>query len=131
MTRHRHGLNTWEDSEKSTPAMINESQFRPARWLSGPHLQTVWPLFFHRPRELPLTLERIELPDGAYVGRVSTASTAAYAGLKIRDVIVQLAGQPVRTDQDIHRIMAQVKHNQDVELRVWRNGQHISLRAQF
>lgn len=43
--------------------MIRSSDFEPAWWLPGPHLQTIWPVFFrHRPR-LPLRFERVELPD--------------------------------------------------------------------
>ena len=73
----------------------------------------------------------IQLPEGAYVGRVNVASTAAYAGVRVRDVIVQLAGQPVRTDQDVHSIMARTQYNQSIDLRVWRNEQHTTLKAQL
>jgi glutaredoxin len=73
----------------------------------------------------------VQLPEGAYVGRVNVASTAAYAGVRVRDVIVQLAGQAVSTDQDVHRLMAQVQYNQAIDLRVWRNGQHVDLQAQL
>ena len=73
----------------------------------------------------------IRLPEGAYVGRVNVASTAAYAGVRVRDVIVQLAGQPVRTDQAVHRIMAQEQYNKNVELTVWRNEQQLTLQAQL
>jgi glutaredoxin-like YruB-family protein len=73
----------------------------------------------------------MQLPDGAYVGRVTVASTAAYAGVHVRDVIVQLAGQAVRTDQDVHRLMAQTQYNQALEMRIWRNGQVVDLKAQL
>jgi predicted alpha/beta-fold hydrolase len=47
--------------------MITRSAFRPAWWLPGPHLQTLYPSLF-RPRKAPqLTRERIELPDGDFV----------------------------------------------------------------
>ena len=47
--------------------MITRSAFRPAWWLPGPHLQTLYPSLF-RPRNAPqLTRERIELPDGDFV----------------------------------------------------------------
>ena len=43
------------------------SRFRPAWWLPGPHLQTLFPPVF-RDRSLPpLRRERIELPDGDFV----------------------------------------------------------------
>jgi len=47
--------------------MITRSTFRPAWWLPGPHLQTLYPSLF-RSRQVPqLTRERIELPDGDFV----------------------------------------------------------------
>jgi len=58
----------------------------------------------------------IQLPDGAYVGRVDSGSVAEAAGLRIGDVIVQLAGQAVRGHQDVHRLMASVRPGQIVEI---------------
>ena len=46
---------------------VVNSAFRPAWWLPGPHLQTLWPTFFrHRPT-LALDQERVELPDGDFL----------------------------------------------------------------
>ena len=46
---------------------IIASSFRPAWWLPGPHLQTVWPsLTRHRP-DLPLRRRRIELTDSDFI----------------------------------------------------------------
>jgi glutaredoxin 3 len=73
----------------------------------------------------------LQLPDGAYVGRVDTGSVAALAGLHPGDVIVQLAGQAIRTDQDVDRIMANVRPSQAVDLLAWRNGQTIRMAARF
>lgn len=73
----------------------------------------------------------IQLPAGAYVGRVTPGATGALAGLRARDVIVQLAGQPVRSDQDVHAIMNRQSHGQSVDLLAWRNGQTIGMRVQF
>lgn len=47
--------------------MITRSAFRPAWWLPGPHLQTLYPSLFRPRRAPPLTRERIELPDGDFV----------------------------------------------------------------
>lgn len=49
------------------PPLIVESAFRPAWWLPGPHLQTLWAAV--APRRNPITLqrERVELPDGDFV----------------------------------------------------------------
>jgi len=67
-----------------------------------------------------------ELPGGAYVGRVSPASAAALAGLRPGDVIVELAGRPIHSDQDVHRVGADLRYDQAVELQFWRNGQTIA-----
>ncbi len=46
---------------------IVASDFRPAWWLPGPHLQTLWPTLARvRPR-LPLTRRRVELADGDFI----------------------------------------------------------------
>jgi glutaredoxin len=73
----------------------------------------------------------IQLPAGAYVGRVNSGSSGAMAGLRTGDVIVQLAGQPVRTDQDVHTIMARQSYGQAADLLAWRNGQTIGMRVTF
>jgi S1-C subfamily serine protease len=73
----------------------------------------------------------LQLPDGAYVGRVNPGSVAALAGLRPGDVITRLAGQAVRTDQDVDRIMANVRPGQTVALLAWRNGQTIRMTVRF
>ena len=46
---------------------VTESQFRPAWWARGPHLQTLWPSLFRRRSELNLQRHRLELPDGDFL----------------------------------------------------------------
>ncbi|WP_295389921.1 hydrolase [uncultured Thiodictyon sp.] len=46
---------------------IVKSHFRPAWWLPGPHLQTIWPSLMRRRPELALTRRRIELADGDFI----------------------------------------------------------------
>lgn len=70
-----------------------------------------------------------QLPKGAYVGRVHPASAGALAGVQPRDVIVQLAGQPVQGQADVHRISDRLQFDQQIDLVVWRAGQRIGLRA--
>ena len=43
------------------------SGFRPAWWLPGPHLQTLWPALFRRRGKPRLVRERLELPDGDFL----------------------------------------------------------------
>ncbi|HID46087.1 MAG TPA: hydrolase [Chromatiaceae bacterium] len=46
---------------------IEPSRFRPAWWLPGHHLPTLWPSFFRRRPDIPLTRERVELADGDFL----------------------------------------------------------------
>ncbi len=47
--------------------MIHPSAFRPAWWLSGPHVQTLWPVLCRRRPRLALDRECLELPDGDFL----------------------------------------------------------------
>ena len=47
--------------------MITLSRFKPAWWLPGPHLQTIWPPLFRRLPDIALYRERLELPDGDFI----------------------------------------------------------------
>jgi len=47
--------------------VITRSNFRPAWWLPGPHLQTLYPSLFRKRQSPPLTRQRVELPDGDFV----------------------------------------------------------------
>jgi predicted alpha/beta-fold hydrolase len=47
--------------------MITKSPFKPAWWLPGPHLQTLWPVVFRSHPQLLVKNERIELPDGDFL----------------------------------------------------------------
>src|SRR5690349_18346626 len=47
---------------------MNANQFKPAWWLRNSHLQTIWPVIFRSEiKNLPLTRERLELPDGDFI----------------------------------------------------------------
>ncbi len=46
---------------------VSGSAFRPAWWLPGPHLQTLWGAFFRRRPRLALEQERLELDDGDFI----------------------------------------------------------------
>lgn len=47
--------------------MITMSAFKPAWWLAGPHLQTLWPTLTRQRIPLELVRERLELPDGDFL----------------------------------------------------------------
>lgn len=63
--------------------------------------------------------------DGAYVGRVKRGSLAEKAGLKARDVIVELNGQVVRNSADVARIVAGLRLGTKIELIYVRQGQRV------
>lgn len=56
--------------------MITRSKFRPAWWLPGPHLQTIYPSLFRKRKVPPLTRERFELADGDFIDIDWTRQTA-------------------------------------------------------
>lgn len=47
--------------------MIVRSSFKPAWWLPGAHLQTLWPNLLRRTPYTPLYRERLELEDGDFI----------------------------------------------------------------
>ena len=51
----------------SAVGRILQSAFRPAWWLPGPHLQTIWPTLARSRPRLALTRRRIELADGDFI----------------------------------------------------------------
>jgi uncharacterized protein len=50
----------------STPRIVSAA-FRPAWWLPGGHLQTIWPALIPRGPGSPITRRRYELPDGDFI----------------------------------------------------------------
>ena len=56
-----------EPPGKPEDGTVSAGDFTPAWWLPGPHLQTLWPALLRRPRSVPITRERFELPDGDFV----------------------------------------------------------------
>jgi uncharacterized protein len=62
---------------------IRPSPFRPAWWLPGGHLQTLWPNYFRRRPRLALTPERVELPDGDFLDLAWSAPNGGHPVLVI------------------------------------------------
>ena len=50
----------------------NDSAFRAARWLSSPHLQTIWPTLFRSCPRVEVIRERVALDDGDFIDLDST-----------------------------------------------------------
>lgn len=73
----------------------------------------------------------LSLPAGAFVGKVEAGQAGANAGLRAGDVIVQMAGQPIRTGTDVDQIVSAFQPGQSTRVQVWRNGSGIELTLTF
>lgn len=73
----------------------------------------------------------LQLPAGAYVGRVEPGSAAARAGVEAGDVILALGGHAVQSDRDVDRILARLTGGQTAPVRVWREGRPVELIIRF
>jgi glutaredoxin 3 len=60
--------------------------------------------------------------EGAYVGRLRPDGAAARAGLRPGDVIVSLAGRPVRSAVQLEQLVARVRPGASVPIEYVRNG---------
>jgi S1-C subfamily serine protease len=66
-------------------------------------------------------------PPGAYVGRVRPESPAARSGLQQGDIIVELAGQSVRSAAAVEQILSRLRPQHPVPIRIYRNGRTYEL----
>jgi glutaredoxin 3 len=69
--------------------------------------------------------------EGAYIGRVHAGSTAERGGVKAGDVIISLAGRPVKGADDIPTIVNDLRAGQRAPALVWRDGRQIQLELTF
>jgi len=65
---------------------------------------------------------RTQTPDGVVVVQVTSGSGAQRAGLEPTDVIVELAGRPIRERVDLYRVVDTLEVGQTVPVRYVRNG---------
>jgi uncharacterized protein len=56
---------------------FSNASFKPAWWLPGPHLQTLWPNLLRRLPPIELCRERLELPDGDFLDLDWTSNSMA------------------------------------------------------
>ncbi len=73
--------------------------------------------------------ESLKLKDrqGTLVGNVFTGDAADKAGIKIGDVILEIAGQKVKDDRELGRIVAKLQVGSKVDIKVFRDGKEITL----
>jgi S1-C subfamily serine protease len=79
-----------------------------------------------RPPVLGITLAREPEPHGVPIGSVAPDGPAAEAGLRDGDVIVALAGQIVRTVQDLRAVLVRLEPGKSVEIVVLRDGERVT-----
>ena len=73
--------------------------------------------------------QSLKLKDrqGVLVGDVFTGDAADKAGIKIGDVILEIAGQTVKDNRELGRIVAKLHVGSKVDVKVFRNGKEIAL----
>jgi S1-C subfamily serine protease len=82
------------------------------------------------PRPLPPRVARdLDRDTGVEVVEVVTGSPADQAGLRPEDLILDVGGEAVRSARDLQRLMAGELIGQQVDIRVFREGRIVSLRA--
>jgi len=73
--------------------------------------------------------QSLKLKDrqGTLVGNVFTGDAADQAGIKIGDVIMEIAGKTVKDDRELAKIVATLHVGSKVNVKVFRNGKEIIL----
>ncbi len=83
------------------------------------------------PTPLPASLhERVGRKDGLRVAELVADGPAARAGLRVGDILVSAAGKPVRTAQDLQRLMFGEAIGKPLEVTVLRNGALVDVIAE-
>ena len=59
---------------------------------------------------------------GAFVGAVKAGSAAEQGGVRPGDVIIQIAGKPVASAEEVHRLVPELPIGRDVPLTYVRDG---------
>jgi len=71
----------------------------------------------------------LPMERGALVIRVEAGGPAETAGVRPGDVITAVDSRPVRDLHSFHDLLATHKVGQTVEVRLWREGQALTLQA--
>jgi serine protease Do len=71
----------------------------------------------------------MEKPHGALVAKIFPGSPAGAGGVKVGDVIVQFAGQPVSTSSSLPPIVGSTQVGESVDVGVLRDGERLTLKV--
>lgn len=71
------------------------------------------------------------MPEGCYVGEVESGSAAEKAGIEKGDIITALAGQAVKSFEDLQSVLAQHKAGETANITINRAGSEKSLSIVF
>jgi S1-C subfamily serine protease len=75
----------------------------------------------HRPLP-PALVARTGRGSGMYVAQVMPQSPAAQSGLRVGDIVLSVAGEPVASTTALQRAMVEDAIGRRLEITVWRNG---------
>lgn len=77
------------------------------------------------------SIYRLGTDYGLYIESVSPLSPASLAGIKAHDILIKLAGEEVRTFNEMQRVLFSKQVGEEVEVVVVRNGQQLTLKAKL
>ena len=82
-------------------------------------------------REVDSTAQSYGVPAGAFVDKVVQGNCAAAAGVRARDIIIELGGYKITGINDLTRALRNFKAGDTSTITVWRSGQEIVLTITF
>ena len=77
------------------------------------------------------TADKYNLPLGVYIQEVMAGSAAQKAGLKAKDIIVDVGGYEVENMNDLTRVLRNFVGGQTATITVWRGGAEVILTITF
>ncbi len=72
-----------------------------------------------------------DLPSGAYILEVMSGTSAATAGLRRDDVVLEIDGKKVSEENDIATIIKKKKVGDTMDLVVWRDGRRMNIELEL
>ncbi len=70
-------------------------------------------------------------PVGVLVSSVESGSCAENAGIRNKDIIIEVGGYTIETMNDLTRVLRKFKAGQEATIKVWRGGQEVLMSIVF